>query len=323
MRILGQFRDLADPDRFVWVRDFPDMEARTRALEGFYSGPVWKEHSPVANATMIDHTNVLLLRPAGPELGFRFDPRLRPPPDAGRHPGRRRRRDDLSPRRPGLAGHRGVAVRGERARNAARPPRDGTGTEPGGATSRPRGRECVRDIRLLSERGRLRAADRDLLHRVPPRASAAGADPPLLSPPPMNAADADLAAIEHTALDYIEGFYAGDAGSHGARPASGAGEAHRARRPAVGAQPARGDERADPGPAHGRPRRPSHSGGGAPERRDRARCVRERRQREGSRGGVDRLPAPGEVERTLAHRQRAVGDEARPPVHSLVVTRTP
>ena len=82
MRILGQFRDLADPDRFVWVRDFPDMEARTRALEGFYSGPVWKEHSPVANATMIDHTNVLLLRPAGPELGFRFDPRLRPPPDA-------------------------------------------------------------------------------------------------------------------------------------------------------------------------------------------------------------------------------------------------
>jgi hypothetical protein len=82
MRILGQFRDLANPDRFVWVRDFPDMEARTRALEGFYSGPVWKEHSPVANATMIDHTNVLLLRPAGPEFGFRFDPGLRPPPDA-------------------------------------------------------------------------------------------------------------------------------------------------------------------------------------------------------------------------------------------------
>ena len=87
MRILGQFRDLANPDRFVWVRDFPDMEARTQALEGFYSGPVWREHSPAANATMIDHTNVLLLRPAGPELGFRFDPRLRPPPDAAEAPG--------------------------------------------------------------------------------------------------------------------------------------------------------------------------------------------------------------------------------------------
>jgi hypothetical protein len=87
MRILGQFRDLADPDRFVWIRDFPDMGARTQALEGFYSGPVWKEHSPVANATMIDHTNVLLLRPARPELGFRFDPGLRPPPGAAEIPG--------------------------------------------------------------------------------------------------------------------------------------------------------------------------------------------------------------------------------------------
>lgn len=82
MRIIGQFRDLGDPDRFVWIRAFADMETRTRALEGFYSGPVWKEHGPEANATMIDHTNVFLLRPAGPDLGFRFDPGLRPPLDA-------------------------------------------------------------------------------------------------------------------------------------------------------------------------------------------------------------------------------------------------
>jgi len=87
MRIIGQFRDLGDPDRFVWIRDFSDMEARTRALEGFYSGPVWKEHEPVANTTMIDHTNVLLLKPAGPRAGFRFDPSLRPPPDTAESPG--------------------------------------------------------------------------------------------------------------------------------------------------------------------------------------------------------------------------------------------
>jgi len=87
MRIIGQFRDLGDPDRFVWIRGFSDMEARTRALEGFYGGPVWKEHAPVANSTMIDHTNVLLLKPAGPQAGFRFDPRLRPPPDAAESPG--------------------------------------------------------------------------------------------------------------------------------------------------------------------------------------------------------------------------------------------
>jgi len=86
MRIIGQFRDLGDPDRFVWIRGFSDMEARTRALEGFYGGPVWKEHAPLANSTMIDHTNVLLLKPAGPQAGFRFDPRLRPVPDAAEGP---------------------------------------------------------------------------------------------------------------------------------------------------------------------------------------------------------------------------------------------
>ena len=88
MRLLGQFRDLGDADRFVWLRGFADMEARTRALEAFYSGPVWLAHREEANATMIDHTNVLLLKPAGPGLGFRFDPRLRPPPDAVEGPER-------------------------------------------------------------------------------------------------------------------------------------------------------------------------------------------------------------------------------------------
>lgn len=78
MRIIGQFRDLDDPDRFVWLRGFADMQSRTRALEAFYGGPVWKEHAAAANATMIDHTDVLLLKPVAGTAGFRFDPRLRP-----------------------------------------------------------------------------------------------------------------------------------------------------------------------------------------------------------------------------------------------------
>ena len=80
MRVIGQFRDLEDPDRFVWLRGFADMEARTPALETFYGGPVWKEHGPAANATMVDHTNVLLLKPADGTAGFAFDPRGRPAP---------------------------------------------------------------------------------------------------------------------------------------------------------------------------------------------------------------------------------------------------
>jgi len=66
MAILGQFRDLDDPDRFVWLRGFDDMPRRAQALGCFYGGPVWKAHKDQANATMIDSDDVLLLRPAGP-----------------------------------------------------------------------------------------------------------------------------------------------------------------------------------------------------------------------------------------------------------------
>ena len=64
MQMLGWFRDLDDPDRFVWLRAFPDMGSRAQALADFYGGPVWAEHREAANATMIDSDDVLLLRPA-------------------------------------------------------------------------------------------------------------------------------------------------------------------------------------------------------------------------------------------------------------------
>jgi len=70
MRILGQFRDLDRPDHFVWIRGFPDMAGRVKALSAFYGGPVWKAHREAANATMIDSDDVLLLRPRTPVVGF-------------------------------------------------------------------------------------------------------------------------------------------------------------------------------------------------------------------------------------------------------------
>lgn len=70
MRLIGQFRDLDDPDRFVWLRGFRDMRARAEALGAFYGGPVWRAHREAANATMIDSDDVLLLRPARPDAGF-------------------------------------------------------------------------------------------------------------------------------------------------------------------------------------------------------------------------------------------------------------
>lgn len=70
MSVIGQFRDLDQPDHFVWFRGFPDMERRRDALSAFYGGPVWAEHGPAANATMLDSNDVLLLKPAAPGAGF-------------------------------------------------------------------------------------------------------------------------------------------------------------------------------------------------------------------------------------------------------------
>jgi quinol monooxygenase YgiN len=79
MKVIGTFRDLNNPDRFVWLRGFSDMAARAQALQEFYGGPVWKAHRDAANATMIDSDNVLLLRPARSDSGFRLENLKRPP----------------------------------------------------------------------------------------------------------------------------------------------------------------------------------------------------------------------------------------------------
>ena len=62
--LIGTFRDADNPDRFVWLRGFADMESRARALAAFYGGPAWKANRDAANDTMIDSDNVLLLKPA-------------------------------------------------------------------------------------------------------------------------------------------------------------------------------------------------------------------------------------------------------------------
>lgn len=68
--LIGQFRDADDADRFVWLRGFDGLESRALSLKAFYGGPVWKSHRDAANATMIDSSNVLLLKPAWRGSGF-------------------------------------------------------------------------------------------------------------------------------------------------------------------------------------------------------------------------------------------------------------
>lgn len=82
LRVIGQFRDLDNPDRFVWLRGFDSMPARKTALERFYGGSVWKVHREAANATMIDSDNVLLLRPTQTDARLALDGHTRPALDA-------------------------------------------------------------------------------------------------------------------------------------------------------------------------------------------------------------------------------------------------
>ncbi|MDI9238049.1 NIPSNAP family protein [Lysobacter sp. LF1] len=70
MHVIGTFRDLDAPERFVWLRGFADMPGRAEALDGFYSGPTWQQHRNAANATIVDSDDVLLLRPARMDSGF-------------------------------------------------------------------------------------------------------------------------------------------------------------------------------------------------------------------------------------------------------------
>ena len=180
MRVIGQFRDLDDPDRFVWLRGFTDMEARTRALEAFYGGPVWKEHSPAANATMVDHTNVLLLKPADRTAGFRFDPRLRPEPESPVIAGGLvvATIDHLSgPAAPGaIAALGGASEAGVLARLVTEPARN------------PFVRLPVREdanvrVTFFSDRRRVPAIADHHARRAPAGAPAPRAHPPLLPPP--------------------------------------------------------------------------------------------------------------------------------------------
>src|SRR5262245_23931019 len=63
MGVYGQFRDLDDLDRFVWLRGYPDGSPgrRGEALAAFYGGPVWAQHRKAAQATLLGSGRASLL----------------------------------------------------------------------------------------------------------------------------------------------------------------------------------------------------------------------------------------------------------------------
>ncbi len=70
MAVLGQFRAMDAPDRFVWLRGYPNMEARRVSLHAFYDGPVWQRFRTFTNSMLVDSDHVHLLRPVGDISGL-------------------------------------------------------------------------------------------------------------------------------------------------------------------------------------------------------------------------------------------------------------
>lgn len=84
IRLIGLFRDLDRPDRFVWMRGYPEQAARKPALNAFYNSDHWFAHRGPTNATMTSSDDVLLLRPLTPGLA----PDVSVPIPTGEQPGR-------------------------------------------------------------------------------------------------------------------------------------------------------------------------------------------------------------------------------------------
>ena len=86
MHPLGQFEVVDEPDRFVWIRGFEDMQTRLRGLTRFYDGSFWQAHRSEANAMMLEHHDVHLLRPLGSVAaltgGLTLENRASEPPGA-------------------------------------------------------------------------------------------------------------------------------------------------------------------------------------------------------------------------------------------------
>lgn len=83
IRLIGLCRDLDRPDRFVWMRGYPDQAASRPALDAFYNSGHWFAHRSATNATMTSSDDVLLLRPLSPALA----PDVSAPIPTGEQPG--------------------------------------------------------------------------------------------------------------------------------------------------------------------------------------------------------------------------------------------
>jgi hypothetical protein len=80
--IFGQFLEQEKTDTFTWIRGFRTTDDRAKVNASFYYGPLWQEHKVTMNSRLVDHTNVLLLKPLRPERSVSVLPAVDPVKEA-------------------------------------------------------------------------------------------------------------------------------------------------------------------------------------------------------------------------------------------------
>jgi NIPSNAP protein len=60
MTIVGPFVDLENPNRFTWLRGFPDLAERDRLKQSFYESPLWTDELAKLALPMLDSWNFTL-----------------------------------------------------------------------------------------------------------------------------------------------------------------------------------------------------------------------------------------------------------------------
>ena len=60
MKIIGPLLDVENPNKFVFLRSFPSLEAREQMKNDFYGGELWKNELEGLAMPMLDSYDVIL-----------------------------------------------------------------------------------------------------------------------------------------------------------------------------------------------------------------------------------------------------------------------
>lgn len=60
MKVLGPMLDLENPNKFVWLRLFPSLDAREQMRDAFYGGDLWKNELEAIAMPMLESYDVIL-----------------------------------------------------------------------------------------------------------------------------------------------------------------------------------------------------------------------------------------------------------------------